>query len=150
MNDPSFQSQVWATFHNVSHMLVLTQTPDVHITCDSDSHIMMQLGVEIKLADMVQVDMQQLSMDMTLDLVNFPKYGGDRRLNREGLQAAISDESFNGPNAWPTMIPGWSFMWPPDMTNIKRFIISLGDWGESSNTLKSQEARVICIYLSNN
>ena len=67
---------------------------------------MMQLGVEIKLADMVQVDMQQLSMDMTLDLLNFPKHGDDPRVNREELQAAISDENYKGPNAWPTMTPG--------------------------------------------
>ena len=70
--------------------------------------IMTHLGVEIKLADMVQVDMQQLSMDMTLDLVNFPKYGDDPRVNREELQAAILDDNRSMPNAWPTitMTPG--------------------------------------------
>lgn len=60
--------------------------------------------------------MGQLSNDLSLDLMNYPKHGHDPKLNREDLEQppAIHDAAAHGPNAqWPslhTMIFGYTYL----------------------------------------
>lgn len=54
------------------------------------------------MADTVQIDMQQLAMDMTLDLANYPKHGDDQRLIREDLQP-LPDTNSHPNTQWPSL-----------------------------------------------